>query len=418
MTTSRYPSLLAFAPESEQGTPPDDADAWVSEGTRLRHIGESLDVSGVGQAVVEDMRSQEYIYALEQRVKGLRNTEFPFDAYLAGQGAATTATNQIAANALATLLEHCLGGHHRSNTTVVTGGTAANPTITSATNIEPGCLVFFVDTSAGDNLPHPRRVLAVNTLTLTLDEDLDFTPANGDVMHAMHTLYDDESVLVDSAVGPTTLSWLVQKGLAAALENWQFMGCKTELTKITLARGAHPLLSFRTLAANFVGPQSAPSPSWVAAPSGNAPIPTGPATEWQYQTYGNATANRIHKYSFDLTPGVPAIPIDTNSEVESNMQGRQAYTTAPADTIIKLGMEYGNTPWTQFESDTLKYLRFSKLAPAGQHITLYFPRCEQSAPPKRGINGDVSAVDLELRSLPLTTGATAMLRAKMLIGIG
>jgi hypothetical protein len=418
MTTSRHPSLLAFAPESEQGTPPADATAWVSEGTRLRHIGESLDVAGVGQAVVEDMRSQLYVYGLNQRVRGLRNTEFPFDAYLTGQGAATTATNQIAALDLATVLGHCLGGHHRSNTTVVTGGTALEPIVTSVTNIAVGCLVFFVDTSAADNLPHPRRVVAIDTLTLTLDQELSFTPANGDVCHAMHTLYDDESVLVNSAVGPTTLSWLAQKGLAAALENFQFMGCKSQLSKIALGRGALPLLNFRTLAANFLAPDEAPNPSWVAAPSGHAPVAIGPRTEWQYQTAGDDAANVVHCYSFDLEVGVPVVPIDTNGEVQDNMQGRQAYTTAPGDTIIKLGMDFTNAAWTDFDASTLKYLRFSKLAPAGQLITLYFPSCELANSPKRGINGDVSAVDLELRSHPNTSGATALERAKVLIGIG
>jgi hypothetical protein len=419
MTTSFHPSQLAFFPEVTQGTPPADAAAWASGGTRIRHVGESLDPSQIGQAVVEDMRSQLGIFHLNTKVKGLRNTSFPHDTYLTGSGGATAPAAQIATNPLATFLGHCLGGLSRSNTTVVTGGTTLNPTVTATTNLAVGQLVGFVDTSEGSGrILAVREITAINTLTLTLDDVLPFTPANGDVMHAMATAYVDETVLVNSAVGPTTWSWLIQKGLAAALENFQLMGCKSALTNIELPRGELPLLKCNTLAANFVGPESAPSPTWVGDPSGSAPVALGPTTEWQYQTVGTTTANLIQQYGFNLDVGVPVVPIDTNSEVQANMQGRQAYTTAPADTICKLGIDYAATPWTQFAADTAKYLRFAKIALPGQVIAIKLRNCEINGTPRRGRNGDVSSAELELRARPDTTAATQLAQSKLLIAIG
>lgn len=422
MTTSIKPSQLAFFPEVTQGTGPANGAAWVAGGVRIRHIGDSFDVSGVEQQVVADERSQEGIFDEEYSVKGLRNTSFPFATYMTGSGIATAATTQIAITPLMTLLAHALGGIHRSNSTTLSGGghTTSTINVASATNIVHGCLIAVEDVT--DGTVAIRRVLDVNTLAVVLDEVLPFTPADTDLVHGMATIYVDETVLVDSSAGPTTFSWLGQKGLAAALENWEFNGCKSELKSLALERGGLPLLTFDTMAASFDPPGTAPSPTWTSDPIGNAPVSIGPDSVITYQTQGTTTINAVQVAKFAIEVGVPVVPVDTNTEVEDGMEGRQGYTTQPADTVISLDIvPFASTPWTHFAADSLRRLRFYKRAQEGQLFAVHFSRCELK-PPKRGVAGQVSANSLTLRALKDATNSEAtnqqMWRSKILLGIG
>lgn len=421
MTTSIKPSQLAYFQEVTQGTGPADASAWASGGQRIRHLGETLDVSGVEQAVVEDERSQEGIFDLEYSIKGLRNTSFPFSVYLTGSGAATADGNQISETPLMTLLEHALGGLHRSNSTTLSGGGHSTTTINvaAATNIIHGCLIAVEDVT--DGTIAVRRVLDVNTLAVVLDEALPFTPANGDLVHGMATLYIDETVLVDSSSGPTTFSWLVQKGLAAALENFEFNGCKSELKTISLQRGALPVLAFETQAASFDPPGTAPSPSWSSDPAGFAPVSIGPDTVITYQTQGTTTINAIHVSDFQVEVGVPVVSVDTNTEVQDGMEGRQGYTTQPADTTITMNVvPFASSHWTNFAADSLRRVRFYKRANEGQIFAVHCSRCELK-PPKRGVSGAVSSNMITLRAHKDAVSSEAsnqqMWRSKILIGI-
>lgn len=430
MTTSAFPSQLANFQEVTQGLGPASGAAWVTAagtialGARLRHIAESLAIDGVQQAVVEDERSQTTIFGKSIKVKGLRNVTFPFSIYWTGSGATTAAASQIAATAQSLLLQHALGGTHRSNSTLLTGGghTTTIINVTSATNLTPGCLIMVED--ATDNTIAVRRILSIATLAVTLDEVLPFTPVDGDTVRGMLTSYIVESTLSDSSVGPTTMSWLVQKGLAAALENWEFNGCKSELKSIDLSRGGLPVLKFETQAASFDPPQTAPSPTWAGATiHGNAPVAIGPDSIWTYQTYGTTTINAIHVTESSIDVGVPVVRVETNTEVDADMEGTQCYTTQPADTMISLGVvPMASAPWTDFAADTYKRLRFYKRAGNGQIICVHFSRCEIVEQPKRTVAGAASSIGLSLRAHPDLDNASAsnadLWTSKILIGIG
>lgn len=419
MSTSSFPSLLAYYVESTQGLAPASAAAWVTAagaiatGARMRHIGESLDVAGIQQAVVEDERSQVNIFGLNVKVKGLRNVTFPMKMYLTGMGAVTAPASQAVATAQSVLLTHCLGGSHRSNSTLLTAaGTTTVLNVTAATNIIPGCLIAVEDISA-PGVINVRRVLSVAALAVTIDEALTFTPVAGDICHATITHYIDESVLVDSSVGPTTMSWLIQKGLPAAIEGWVLRGCKTELKSIELERGGLPTMTFETQCAAFDGPQTAPSPTWSTTTiHGNAPVSIGPDSIWSYQTYGSTVTNNIHVSASTIDVGVPVVAIDTNTEVTDDMEGRQAYTTQPADTMCSLSVvPMATAPWTDFSADTFKRVRFFKRAAAGSGIAIHFSRCEFAEMPKRGVNGAVSSIDIALRAHPDLDNASATIPA-------
>lgn len=430
MTTSAFPSFAAYYVESTQGTGPANGGAWVTAaasiatGARLRHVADSLDVSGLQQATVEDERSQTTVFGKSGKVKGLRNVSFPMGVYLTGSGATTAAASQIAATALSTFLEHMLGGSHRSNSTLLAGGSHTTTVInvTATTNLTPGCLVMVED--ATDGTIAVRRILSIASLAVTLDEALPFTPVDGDTVRGMVTCYIDESVLVDSSgAAGRTWSWLLQKGLSGA-EAFEVNGCKTELKTIQLSRGALPMLQTETMGASFDPPGTAPTPTWSTTTiHGNAPVSVGPDSIWTYQTYGTTTLNAIHVNESTIEVGVPVVAVDTNTEVDDGMEGRQGYTTQPADTTIALNVvPMAATPWTDFAADTYKRLRFYKRALNGQIVCVHFSRCHIAEAPKRGTAGAVSSVGLGLVAHPDLDNASAsnasLWTSKILIGIG
>lgn len=427
MTNPATPSLLALFLETTQGSGPANGAAWVTAcgslttGARLRHLADSLDVSGIEQAVVADERSQETVFGKEYDVKGLRNVTFPFTLYATGSGTATAQDDQISQTGLGLVLEHCLGGVHRSNSTILTGGGHTTTTINvdDATNIIHGCLIAVEDVT--DGTIAVRRVLDVNTLAVVLDEVLPFTPADNDIVHGMITAYVDESVLADSSVGPTTLSYLIQKGLATT-ENFECNGCKTELKTISLPRGGLPTLAFETQVASFDPPGTAPSPTWsTTAIHGVAPVSIGPDSVWTYQTQDTTTLNPVHVSECNIEVGVPQVAVDTNTEVEDGMEGRQCYSTAPADTTVSLTMPMASSHWSNFAADQYKRIRFYKRANEGQIFAVHFSRC-QIKPPKRGVNGAVSATQMMFVSHPDAANSEAsnadLWTSKILIGIG
>jgi hypothetical protein len=422
MTTSQYPSSLAFFQETTQGTPPADAAAWLASGRRIRHIAESVDPSGLQRQVVEDMRSQTSIFGLNRKVKGLRGVQQPAKIYATGSGTSTSGGSQIQLTDLMRVLQHAFGGLHRSNSTVLAGGSHTTQTInvSSTTNIIVGCLIAVSDTSAG-GLPVVRQVTGIDTLELTLDRELPFTPADGDVVSAMATVYIDEAVLADSngGGGPYTHSVHIQKGLAAALENWQLHGCKWQINSIDLPRGGLPTFDATIFAASFLGPNDAPSPAWTVAATGNAPVAIGPDTEVHLGDFGDPAVANIHVSSCNVSFGVPVIVVETVTEVQDNMEGTAGYATGPADTTVALGIvPMASSWWDDFDDNASKVFHWTKRAAAGGIFSILVPNCEIAAQPSRGAVGAVSQANLELRAFPNLLDTTAIASSKILIGIG
>jgi len=420
--TSLHPSIAAFFQEATQGTPPVDGAAWVTNGRPIRHIAEATDPSGLKQQTAEDMRSQSTIFGLNRKVRGLRGVTQPLALYTTGSGATTADGQQIALTDLMRVLQHALGGLHRSRTTSLAGGghTTTVINVNDATDIAVGCFIAVSDTSAS-GLPVVREVTNVAALAITLDEALPFTPANGDVVHAMATAFIDEAVLINSngSGGPFTFSWHIQKGSPAALENFLLRGCKLQLDNLSLGRGDLPRLNATIHAATFLGPNDAPSPDWSSSTiTGNAPVSIGPNTDVHLGTVGSTTAATIHVGSCEIDFGVPVIATETVTEMADNMEGVHSYATAPGDTMVKLGIvPMASSYWDSFDDDTMRRFRWAKRAAAGQIYAVACPNCEVVETPTRGAQNAVSRADVSLRAFP-ASGSTALARSKIKIGIG
>lgn len=370
--------MAAYWQETTSGTGPANAAAWVSNATRVAPVRGSVDVSGIGEAIVPDERSRERVFDVDEGQHGIDNPEFPMEFQFEVLDAVTADTSQAAATGQTTLLGHILGGQERgySTTAAVAGahtGTAIE--LTATTGMDEGqfiavALAGHTDTTAC----HLRRITGLAAAVATVDQAFPVTPQDGDVVNAVITCYIDQDDLLDSSVNNTTLSWLLQRTATGGTANWECVGCKSQLDSISLDRGAIAKFVTTTFGGQSTPPDNAPSPSWTAEPAYNAPIVVGPDTQVWFEDYGTTTNTLLDCSSFQITPGVPVVMDPLITEGSTGMEAHGGYTTKPEDTMIELQATWSTAEFTDFEADTLKVLRFSTLRAAGQNIGFSFPR--------------------------------------------
>ena len=415
MATSKHPSELAFFTETTQGTGPADAAAWASDATRIRHISDSLETSGFKQTTADDLRSQEDVLSQEQKVLGIKGgNEFGFDMYLTGTGVTTNSGQQVASDALLTIMAHCLGGSERGYSTTATGGSSTTVALTSTTGVDEGVFLAIQDNTspaaAHSGKLYIRKVESLAGLTATLDEALPFAVAAGDIVHACHMYYIDESVLVDTTTGSRTFSWLISKGRIAAAdrENWEAHGCKGILASLELSRNQPPKMSIRNMVASFETVEEAAEPTWSGTPFGYAPTAIGPDTTVWLEDYGTTTSTQLHVAEFTLNPGVASTPIDTVTEKQTGMPGRAGYSLGLGDSTVDM-LVYPLTQgdWTDFNNQQIKVCRIAKAGTVGKAWAISMPRCEIVETPHGEGVGDGLGHRLMLRALKNTDNASA-----------
>lgn len=405
MGTSIFPRSFARFRESVQGTGPADAAAWVAGGTRLRVVSGTLDPSTIVQSAIEDDRSQTTIFGKETKVLGIKNGEVPVSVHLGGAEASPGDGNQVAATAISNFLESAMGGQWRGyQTDLKTAGahTTGAVELTSSTGYDEGGFLAVEDADDPGVL-YPRRITGVAGDVMTLDQLLPFTPADGDTVYPVIAVHVDELVLVnsDGAGGPYTDSYLVEAGLSGSGESWELNGCVPMLTGVEIGRDGLLKAALSLMYSSFKDPTAAPSPSWTAAPSGQAGVPIGPACTYWLQDYGSTAANSVHVNEIGVEPGVPRVRVETNSTVEAGMQGTARFSTEPADTMVTLNLvPFATSHWTDFQNRAIKVFRFATTRAAGQNMGIHVSRAEIVESPQRGEAGQVSSSRLVLRAHP------------------
>lgn len=410
-------SLLAYFDETTQGTPPADAAAWISDGVRLRHLADSLDVSGVERSLLEDPRNHSRVKATDPRIVGLDNPEFPFAVPGTGLGGTTATGNQAATTLpgyqLAYLLGHALGGVSRGYSNTVSGGASTTTTVDVADSsnhaVGDYIAIQFATAVSGyaATTVFPRRIISIDSggspHVLTIDQALPQAPAADDLVHAGVTAYIDESVLANSAAGPYTRSWLVQKGLPGAAsgvrESWVFKGTVAQLQQFSLARNGLLQFAFQVMAGSHDSPIVAPWPTaWSSNTElGLAPLSLSPLTQVWFVNDGTTTNTLVEVSKFDVEPGVPRVRHETVTSGNVNMQGTYSFSTQPADTLVTMALTpFGISQWTDQNAATQKELRFARLGPAGSAMCIHFPRLSHAATPKRSINNANTDVEIQL----------------------
>lgn len=401
MSTPNNTSGLAYFVEVTSGTPPANAAAWVTNGVRVRHIMESLDVSSFKQSIIEDQRSQENVQDEEVPILGIKGgVDFPFDCYAHGLGATAAAGDAVVQNTFSDILEHCMGGVHLSRSTTATGGTTTTAILTVDTDMEVGAHLVVVLPDM-PQVNYPRRVVAFNggTNTVTFDEVLPRAVAAADVIHGCATHYFDEDALNDSAVGPTTLSWLLSLGRGNDREHWEARGCKTFIESIALPRNGAPKFSFKTLVASFATPNDLLDPAFVATPGGNAGTAVGPRTSLFLGDYGSTVAGSRHAVDFNVKPGGAPMPCETGTEVQSGMPGISHYGLTKDKTTATLKTLFSQDEFDDFDAQTLKQLRWVRHGGPGVGFALGMPRCSVTQTPSNSNAGPSLGMDLEITAL-------------------
>lgn len=417
-----FPSQLAYAEDTTQGTPPENATAWVADGTRVHHI--SLDVSGVKIEQAEDMRSQVHIHDVERMVKGVRNSEVPYGLYLTGTGVVTASGAQVAETDLAAQLRFGLGGVHRSNSAVLSG-------VHTTTTIDPdsdaswavGGHVAVEDPDTG--LCYIRRLVSVAAGVWTLDQALPFTPVDDDVVHGAITIYYDHAVMASSngAGGPYTQSWWIEKGDGIpSRELWELRGAVTELGTIEFPRNDTAKLEATIKCASWIGPsESVPEPVWVDDESGEAPQIIGPDTELFLQDYGTATGGGICAVSASITPGVPRLPTGSVNTLQPNMHAICDWHSGRAEGLADIAIApFVDFPFERYHANAYVTFRIAKVQTAGSCFAVTMPRAEiKETPTRNDGTGEISGSGFQLRAHRdlASVGTTELARSRMSIVI-
>ena len=400
MATS-FISELAFAEDTTPGTPPSSAANWVTEGFRVRHLSETLDVSSVVTTALEDARSQESILDYELMVQGLRNGELPFSVYTTGTGSVTADTVQVAQVSLGNMYENAMGGADHSNSTTAAVAGAHTTTaieMDSDTNMSIGSHIAWEHPTTGEL--YVRRLLANPSTTLwDLDEALPQAAADGDIVHGCSTYFVDPDVLATSDSADRTWSGWVRKS-GSDLETYEFNGCKLQLGELAFPRNELPTTAFAMMYARVTYPhESPPIPSWTATPDGFAPVAIGPDMDVFFQDYGADAQAHPCLAELTVTPGLPILRDETVTEAQDNMEGTCMYYLGRGETTAQLTIPFETGVFDDVDNGQFKAFRYSKRASSGgQGFAFSMPRAEVIPTPNRTAVSEESKVQFTLKA--------------------
>ncbi len=401
---ANLPWLVRFASfdETTPGTPPANAAAWQSESS-TQVITDSLDVSGLGPAAIEDMRSQLNAQAKELNRVGLRNGEFPWKIYATGTGVTTGAGSQVAETMLARHLENGLGGIHRSNSTVCSGnGSTTTIQVTADTNFAEGGHIGWEHPTTG--VVYIRQLMEESGANIwELDEALPIASATDDVIHGAITCYIDPDILANSNSSGRQMSHLIQFGSPAIseAETWVTIGCVNTISGLSWARDANPEFDITTMCANYTLPHESPPTgmSWSADPLGVAPSVVGPGGRVWFEDVGTTTIGSLCLAGLTLGIGVPRVRVATVTESAANMHGTCHYSVGRIAPTATLTLEnFSTAEMTDWAAGTMKAFRVQAGTAPGFCFAVSMPNAEIATVPKRAVSDGNSGRTVELRA--------------------
>ena len=392
-------SWLAFAIEPTQAAVIAD---WDADGYLVDHL--EADPGVISQSLVDDATLETSVFDERLALKGIRNQDsLKIKLNWHGTGSVTASGDAVTQTPLMKVLEHCWGGQVRTKSTTCTGGTALIPELASVDTISPGVFIGFEDLGDPGRV-HIRRVLAVNTLAVTLDQGLPFTPANGDKAHGTCATYLDEEAIEDTTDGNKTLAWRIERSGSDAV--YEFRGTASNLA-INVGRNAPPSLELSVMAGNFAH-EGLTKESWTQTPSGQAPLACGRDTKLFLQVYGTHTNTDPHAFSVAVETGVNRTPIDTMVEVEAGMEGRAGYSLGRGRTFMSATLTPMTKAWeVALQADTIYKGRYAQVAQAGKAWAVHCSRMEIAETPKFATASDTQATSVKFMAFQDLTNADA-----------
>lgn len=165
-----------------------------------------VDISAIGQEVIEPGRTQQYRNEGSLYVRGVQQGTFSTKVYLTGHGSTMVGSPSIGAheNFLALAFGSAAELSATSSTTL-TGGTAAVPTTTSSGTFDAGGLCRVGTLGDGDGNGQMYAITTHVTTSLTLRGALDAAPANGAVLYPVVQIYGPEAPTSNAITGTRML---------------------------------------------------------------------------------------------------------------------------------------------------------------------------------------------------------------------
>ena len=383
--------------------------SWANDATWIEHL--SVDTGGIKETLIADpvLARRAFNLGTRKAIKGLRNCSFSLALPLTGTGVTTADGVQVAQTYLGTLLEHCMGGVHRGTAHEVTGGDSVEVELDAVTGIIPGCIIAFEDTTSpseqNEGRLHPRRVLEITGMVVTLDCALPFTPAAGDLAHPAITPYLDSDVLVDAFATPTTLQWFIRKARSGTDLLWTVEASVASMKLDGLGRGALPQLSLDVMGANFrngaVDGLTNPNPTVF---QGRPALSMGLDVICSIGEYLDDTLVTHHANNVSFEPGFSRVRVETVTEKVARAGGTATYSFNPgADTKFTVTLTPFDLTWYQGLEEGKEY-RVSLYQPgdgsgAGKGWMLHMARCQLIETPARADLNENHAVTLVFKAM-------------------
>ncbi|MCY0990628.1 hypothetical protein OV203_26025 [Nannocystis sp. ILAH1] len=404
--TSKWRDWLAFYPEVTPCVEP--PNGWVTDGTCIEFL--AIDLGNVKQTLLPDptLETRWSHVGGRRLIKGRRNVDWSATLKWHGTGTTTDPASQVEQTYLGTLLQHCMGGVHRSNSTLLTGGSATEPEVTAVDNIVPGCIIWFEDTTSPNpqyaGKLTPRQVLEINDLVLTLDAALPWTPAAGDIAHGTITPYVGENYLIDAVASQGTMMWFHKKNVSGTDLLWQLEGSVASFALQNLGPGQLPQLQLNMMSANFKqgGEDGLTNPAFTTI-VGNAQLSTSRDIMASISVYDNTTETLIHVNNATFEVGFARSKTETTTEIIHRFEGLSTYSVTPGVTKLTLTLTEYDDAWYGALQDDVDY-RVRLWNPgdgsgAGKAWCIHLSKCQLAENPVRTDVGDVNGITLVFQSM-------------------
>lgn len=375
---------------------------WDANATEIYVI--EPNVESVGQALLDSANIVPRQTYKHRKIYGLKSdSTFTCSMYMHAKG--TNAAEAAAATAAIqhTLLKACVGGMDLGYAEGLAGGTASAPTLASDPGIVAGDWGFFYDTSAGTGAF--RRIESISTVTLTLLEDVPFTPDGGgaDVMHAVIDIYPNEDAIENHAdANHITLGWKVQG--RDTEDNYEIKGCKPTMGAIAITAGEPVMVELAHKMVDWVSTPAATT--WTSAPSGEAPNVPGVGTTCSVRLgdFGGALAETAIRGTITFTPGIE----HEQDKGPNGTEGVHGYSGVIGDATLEIVVEYDADYDDEFDAKTLKHCMIQIGNTPTTAWGIYCPRLEYAEKPVRVDEGGLVSQRLMFRCLEDTASVSGL----------
>lgn len=312
---------------------------------------------------------QQYMDARSPVILGPKMASLTVTVPLAAVGSASTSPAYTAWG-LGLLLKSSFGGVADSNaSTTFTGGTAAAPTLTSATGFEAGGAVGWVD---ADGIYHLHEIDNIATLTANLHQAFPGAPSNTNPARAATTFYLTED--------PDTSIACVVEGKEQD-NRWALVGGQlTAAPTLAFPLGEIPTITFTITFANWI--ELSPAAITPATYANTSHVYTeGFLRIKQYDTGTSRTLYDAAQIDFELQ-GPIYVPVRSPSGTSPQAGGMTVYrwrrNRVTPIARMSMNIPHENNDWWDNRDALSNYHIEWQIgtSAAGKAITISLPRAE------------------------------------------